>query len=57
MYTYEDVINKCPDDILEAMMKGCVNKNLYDTNNNYLNDLNQIGVNDEVVEETKGSEN
>ena len=57
MYTYEDVMNKCPDDILEDMMKGCVNKNLYDTNNNYLNDLNQIGVNDEVVEETKGSEN
>ena len=57
MDTYEEVIDECSHNTPIAMMEDGVNKNLYDTNKNYLNEVSKIGVDYQEGEETKDIEN
>ena len=50
MDTYKEVIDECPADTFTDMMEAFNNKNLDDTSKKYLNELNDIGVDEEGVE-------
>ena len=53
MDTCEEVIYECSDDTPTAIMEHCANINVDDTTKNYLNEINDIGVDEEEGEETK----
>ena len=42
-----EVIYECPDDTSPVVIEDCVNKNLDDITRKYLNEINQIGVDEE----------
>ena len=54
--TYKEIIDEWPDYEFAATMKDCANNNLDDTYKKYLNEINEIGV-DEEGRETKDIEN
>ena len=45
-----EVIDECPDDKSPVVMEDFANRNLDDLTRNFLNEINEIGVDEEVVE-------
>ena len=50
MNTYEEVIDELPQYTTTTMMEDCVDKNLDNITRKYLNEINEIGVNEEEEE-------
>ena len=50
MDTYKGVIDEYPGETSTSILDYCVNRNLYDTNKKYLNEVNDIEIYEEGVE-------
>ena len=50
MDTYKEVIYEFPDDKSTAITEDGLNRNLYDTSKNDLNEINDFGIDEQGVE-------